>query len=205
MRGGAGHDVYWVDRTGDLVDEGAPGSGGIDRILSSISFDLRNGSAVHGVVENLTLMGGANLSGTGNAVANTIVGNDGANVLDGLGGNDWLIGGIGRDVFVFDSRLDASFNVDHFQDFNPAQDSIRLSHSAFGQLTGKAVDPSGVLAANAFYAGSAAHDATDRIIYNPASGWLSYDADGDGRAAGLIHFATVGAHLPINHAEFTVV
>ena len=204
MRGGAGYDVYYVDSAHDVVDEGLPGSNGIDRVQSSISFDLRGGSAVHGQVENLTLMGGANLRGTGNALGNIIVGNAGANTLDGLGGNDWLIGGAGRDTFVFDSPLNEDMNVDRISDFTVLRDSIKLSHAVMGRLTGVAVDPSGVLAADAFHAGAAAHDASDRIIYNPSNGWLSYDADGIGVAA-PIHFATVSAHLAIAHDDFFVV
>ncbi|MGO4439622.1 hypothetical protein [Rhizobium sp. RAF56] len=36
--GGAGDDTYVVDSTNDIVDETAPGSGGIDTVLSSIDY-----------------------------------------------------------------------------------------------------------------------------------------------------------------------
>src|SRR5262249_48879904 len=49
-------------------------------------------------LENLTLTGAANLNGTGNDLANVIIGNDGNNTLSGLGGNDTLAGGLGNDT-----------------------------------------------------------------------------------------------------------
>ena len=41
----------------------------------------------------------------------------------------------------------------------------------------------GALNANAFFAGTAAHDADDRIIYNKTTGQLFYDDDGTGAHA----------------------
>jgi Ca2+-binding RTX toxin-like protein len=51
--------------------------------------------------EHLTLIGSA-VFGTGNALANRIVGSAGANVLDGGGGVDTLAGGAGDDTYLFD-------------------------------------------------------------------------------------------------------
>jgi Ca2+-binding RTX toxin-like protein len=53
-------------------------------------------------VETLVLQGGGNLTGTGNALANSLHGNSGDNVLDGHGGADILTGYAGNDTFVFD-------------------------------------------------------------------------------------------------------
>jgi Ca2+-binding RTX toxin-like protein len=52
-------------------------------------------------VEALVVNGPGNLSGTGNALANSIFGNAGNNVLDGQGGADQLTGNAGNDTFVF--------------------------------------------------------------------------------------------------------
>ncbi|MFG1379929.1 calcium-binding protein, partial [Xanthobacter autotrophicus ATCC 700551] len=61
-------------------------------------------------VENLTLTGTSAINGTGNALANVLVGNEGANTLAGNdgddtlrgnGGNDTLVGGSGTDVAVY--------------------------------------------------------------------------------------------------------
>ena len=47
------------------------------------------------------LQGTANLYGTGNALANRIIGNSGDNTLDGGAGADVLTGNAGNDTFVF--------------------------------------------------------------------------------------------------------
>ena len=55
-----------------------------------------------------------------------------------------------------------------------------------------------------FFEGAHAHDATDRIIYNPQNGWLTYDSNGSA-AGGVHHFATLNAHLTLTNADFLVV
>ena len=83
MVGGAGNDTYFVDNVGDIVAEGF--NEGIDRIISSISLSLSVPGRFD--VENLTLAGGA-IIGIGNGLGNQIVGNNFANTLNGLAGND---------------------------------------------------------------------------------------------------------------------
>ena len=76
---------------------------GVDRVESSISFDL---SAKGADVENLTLTGVAAINGTGNVFNNEIIGNDAANILDGKEGADTLIGGKGNDIYILDNLGD---------------------------------------------------------------------------------------------------
>lgn len=93
MIGGAGNDSYVVDRSDDVVAEGA--DGGIDGVRSlAAAFTLPD----H--VENLTLMGPGGQAGTGNALGNRIIGGAGDDVIDGGDGNDFLMGGVGNDRFV---------------------------------------------------------------------------------------------------------
>ncbi len=80
MRGGAGNDIYNVDSTDDQVIE-LPNEG-TDLVGSSATFTLGAN------IERLILIGTGNIDGTGNALANILVGNAGVNELRGMGGND---------------------------------------------------------------------------------------------------------------------
>ena len=104
LSGAAGNDTYVVDNAGDSILEVA--GGGVDGVEASVSWAL--GSEI----ENLLLTGTAALNGTGNALANRLIGNTGANLLTGGAGNDWLdggtgadtlLGGVGDDAYVVDS------------------------------------------------------------------------------------------------------
>ena len=61
----------------------------------------------------------------------------------------------------------------------------------------------GTLAASAFFAGAAAHDADDRVIYNPGNGALIYDANGSA-SGGAVQFAKLAAGLTVDAADFLV-
>jgi len=89
MAGLGGNDVYMVDDAGDIVTEGA--GQGTDRINSTIGLSLPAD------VEDLWLVGSADIDGTGNGLDNVMWGNGGHNVLAGGAGNDTLDGGAGAD------------------------------------------------------------------------------------------------------------
>ncbi|MFT4129087.1 hypothetical protein [Labrys sp. (in: a-proteobacteria)] len=104
MAGGLGDDVFYVDDVGDTIVEYTTETwvsptgnvfyyaGGTDEVRTSLtSYTL--GTAI----ENLTLLDGG-VAGTGNTLANKLVGNEAANTLSGLAGNDILSGGGGNDI-----------------------------------------------------------------------------------------------------------
>jgi Ca2+-binding RTX toxin-like protein len=145
---------------------------------------------------------------TGNASNNTLIGGAGADVIDGGGGvdviagglgNDTLTGGTGKDFFVFDTALDPLNNVDTITDFLPVDDTIRLENGVF-----TAFAATGALAGTAFATGAAATTAAHRILYDPATGELRYDADGSGAGQSIL-FARLGSGLTLTAADFTII
>lgn len=208
LTGGGGDDTYWVDNIKDKVVEAA--NKGHDIVNSTVSFTLSAN------VEELQLLGTGDISASGNATANTLLGNSGANLLSGgdgtdtlsgQGGDDELRGGLaadtltgggGKDSFVFDTKLGAA-NVDTITDFKAVDDQIGLAHAIFTNLNAGASLNSG-----AFWAGVAAHDADDRILYDASTGNLYYDPDGAG-GTGPTLFAQLAVGASITAADFYLV
>jgi len=100
LTGRLGADSYYVDNVADRVVETA--GQGSDRVFASVSYTLGAGVSV----EMLTTTSNAGTTAidlTGNALANTIFGNDGANILNGGGAADTLVGRLGDDVYHVDN------------------------------------------------------------------------------------------------------
>jgi Ca2+-binding RTX toxin-like protein len=152
-------------------------------------------------MENLTLLGTANIDATGNILNNVLIGNASVNTLNGGAGNDTLTGGAGFDRFLFDSALNATTNKDIITDFDVAGDNLSLENSIFTKLT-----TPGVLAAGNFVfgAGAIASDINDYLIYDTTDGSLYYDADGNDAIA-RVEFVSLTGIPTLTAANFAII
>ncbi|MGO4525233.1 calcium-binding protein [Microvirga sp. 2MCAF35] len=208
LMGGRGDDTYFVGN-GDVVDEAV--HEGRDSVIANGSYALRAGAEIEILrLQSVSSKASANL--TGSDTDNTIIGHGGTNTLRGLGGNDTLsggsgndrlYGGTGKDVFVFDTALSRTKNVDRIYDFDPKYDSIHLENKIFTKL-GKGSATGIKLKSAMFVKGAAAKDGNDRIIYDKATGALYYDPDGTGFKP-QVKFATLNKNLKLSHSDFFVI
>ena len=111
------------------------------------------------------------------------------------GGNDIMAGFDGADFFVFDTAL-AGAGVDLILDLQVGIDKIALDDSVFGGLA--------AVTASNFVTGTSAQDADDRIIYDPNTGALFFDADGNGAGA-AVQFAALSTGLALSASDFMVI
>jgi ELWxxDGT repeat protein len=147
---------------------------------------------INGTSNADTLTGGAGDDKlNGKSGADRLIGAEGNDTLNGGKGNDYLQGGLGndiltggagKDVFAFDQAIYAVDNIDVITDFVSGSDKIQLSQNIFSALTGNYLNRAQFWAdANQ----TAAHDASDRVIYNTKTGALYYDDDGIGGDASV--------------------
>lgn len=214
LQGGAGNDLYYISSADDTIVEAA--GGGFDTIATDLAAYMLSGA-----VETLRFVGQGAFQGTGSGAADVIAGGNGNDELRGLdgddtlsgnagadylfggagndqinggAGNDRLEGGAGADTFVF-----ADTGIDTITDFAAGADRILIDRAVFTALA------AGPLAAGAFVRGSIATDADDRVLYNPDTGTLLYDPDGNG-AQSAIQFAVVSVPSGILSAsDFLVI
>jgi Ca2+-binding RTX toxin-like protein len=195
IRGGAGANRLTGSAGPDVID----GLAGSDRIRGGAGDDtLLGGSGndqLSGASGNDRLYGGAG--------QDRLSGGAGNDLLSGTTGHDQLIGGAGRDAFVFAGKPAGS--RDTILDFKPRDDAIFLENAVFKALgAGGSIEQPFQMKAKAFWKGSAAHDASDRIIYDPQTGILSYDRDGTG-VASAIEIAALTRNLKITAKDFFVI
>ena len=192
--GREGDDSYFVD-SNDVVIEYA--ANGYDIVYARADHTLSAGFEIEvlGTVDNTASTA---ISLKGNELANYVTGNAGANTIDGGAGSDYLQGRDGADSFAFSTALGAT-NVDEIADFVSGIDKIALDDAIFA-----GIGTPGSFDANAFFAGAAAQDLDDRIIYNQATGQLFYDADGSGGGAAVL-FGLVAGLPSLTASDFTVI
>ena len=114
--GGSGDDYYSIDDSSDQVIEAA--GEGDDFVRTTVSYTLGAN------IERMASDGSANITLTGNSLANGLWGNTGDNILAGLLGNDFLSGGAGNDVYIFNLG-DGQDTIDN-TDTATAVDTLRF-------------------------------------------------------------------------------
>ncbi|OGB24019.1 MAG: hypothetical protein A3I66_17115 [Burkholderiales bacterium RIFCSPLOWO2_02_FULL_57_36] len=154
LYGGSGDDTYILDVDVDSIFESSGNKTGVDLVCSAFSYTLGDN------LENLTLLGAANLSGYGNALSNKINGNAGDNYIDGGIGADSMTGGLGNDTYIVDSASDVVVEVS-----GGGVDTVRSSvtYTLAGNvetliLTGSAaINGAGNSSANTFFGNGASN------------------------------------------------
>jgi serralysin len=206
LYGGSGNDHIWGGRGADQHFGGAgldyaryddANYGNLTLMLENPSLNVGTAAVGDTYTGIEGLVGGAGHDAIiGDASANYLFGLGGLDYIDGRGGSDYLNGGAGADRFRFSSTLGTN-NIDRIADFTAGTDDILLLSSLFSAI-GATLD------ASELRIGSAALDANDHIIYNPLTGALSYDSNGNA-PGGLIQFATLSAGLALTIGDFVMV
>ncbi len=174
LEGGLGDD--WLDgKSGSDTVSYAHTSAGITINIGNSSAQQTGGAGVD------TLRGIENINGS--AYADQMIGNAKANLIYGDLGADTLTGGAGRDKFFYKTVLDGG---DLLVDFVSGQDKLLFDGSAFGATAGK-------VGAESFFAahGAVAQTSDQHFIYDTNTHILYYDADGSG-AETVVMIAILG-------------
>jgi Ca2+-binding RTX toxin-like protein len=125
--GGAGDDTYYLwDKNSVVVEKAGEGVDTVDaRFWGPVTLAAN--------VENLLLNSPGSTAGTGNALNNIIVAGTVGATLNGLAGDDVLVGGAQGDLF----KVAAGNGSDAIMNFKPGSDVIQLSGygvTSFSQL-----------------------------------------------------------------------
>jgi Ca2+-binding RTX toxin-like protein len=124
---------------------------------------------------------------SGDNGSNLLIGGPDNDTLDGVLGQDTLIGGGGADDFRFTTPPSNS-NFDRVGDFSSGVDRLVFDPAIFA----------GVGVPGSFLAAAGANrglDADDRLVYNTSNGFLYYDADGSGSGGARLVAILQGAPM----------
>jgi serralysin len=196
LYGGAGADQY-VGGVGAGVDYARYDDANWgDLLISLINPALNSGAAAGDTYVSIEGIIGGRGSDTifGDAARNVLQGGSGNDIIDGLDGSDVLVGQVGADRFNFSAALGAT-NVDTINGFEHGIDKIQLSRAIF-----KGVGPA--LDAPEF---GTVPGAGKLIVYNQATGELSFDAGGAGAGADAVVFAIVANKVALDIHDFVMI
>lgn len=184
------HDLFFGDVASNdgflIATLGARGGGTVD-LAAGTALDL-----VSGETDRLVSIGLAE----GSEFADTLLGNDNFNRLTGQGGADTLTGRGGPDEFRFEAPTEGQ---DTITDFTPGQDHLAVLRGGFGlaQL------PAGGLPGDRLASGAPA-DGNDNFVFDPSTGLLSFDSDGNAGAASQ-PLATLQGVTALSGGDFLLV
>jgi Ca2+-binding RTX toxin-like protein len=162
--------------------------------IRAVNYFLSGNDQLTGSDARDVMFGGAgNDALTGGGGNDRLSGGAGDDALTGGAGKDLLTGGAGADHFVFVLQADRG---DRITDFSHGVDHIDLSSGGFG-LTALT---DGVNFTN----GGAATQAVATVLYDAASGVLSFDPDGSLGAAATA-LTTLSNHAALTASDFLIV
>jgi Ca2+-binding RTX toxin-like protein len=200
----ADNEVDTVINRGSIIGNVTLGSG-VDSYTGAGTVS----GFVLGQSHNDVLTGGAAADrldgGTDQDMLTGYIGND---ILRGGLGNDKLLGGQGRDTltgganvdfFIFNTSPNTATNRDILTDFSHADDTLQFENAVFTKLGGP-----GMLNAQFLRLGAAPLDANDYLIYNKATGVLTYDVNGNG-AGGAQQVAVLTTMPTLALGDFVVI
>jgi Ca2+-binding RTX toxin-like protein len=168
-------------------------------INTGFAVNLAAAKGTHGfrVFADETTVIGSTMADTlfGGRGNDTLFGGNGNDVLSGGIGDDNLAGGTGADTFVLGAQGGFS-GLDTISDFQSGVDKISLNRYSYNTL-----DRTGVLSSDAFWVGTSSHDDSDRLLYNPVTGEVLYDPDGNG-ASGAFLVVILESHPTLRFTDF---
>jgi hypothetical protein len=150
------------------------GSGGTDKLYGMDGNDFLSGGTADDMLSGWT----------------------GDDQLVGGAGEDTLLGGAGKDTFTFYA---AHEGVDRILDFSVTEDQIRITKAGFSQDLSV-----GALPADQFVLGASASGSNDRLIYNPSTGALFFDADGN-NGQQQTQIAQLSPNLTLTASQISIV
>jgi Ca2+-binding RTX toxin-like protein len=134
-----------------------------------------------------------------------LLGGDGDDFIDGgdAGESDVVDGGAGNDTLSADGSLTGGAGADRFipiahalpsiTDFTTSVDKLQFDGNTFAGTGSSGNFAAGDGRFHAAAGATAAHDASDRVIYNTTTGELYHDADGTGSAGASLVATLQGA------------
>jgi Ca2+-binding RTX toxin-like protein len=202
--------VATTDRTDRLINNGTvTGNVSLNSGVDVYQGSGRVSGIVYGEIGSDSLTGGGFADRfNGGADADTLIGNGGNDILNGTPGNDRLFGGLGIDslnggadvdFFIFNTAPNTATNRDFINDFSHALDTLQFENAVFTKLGGV-----GMLNAQFLRLGAAPLDANDYLIYNKATGILTYDVNGNG-AGGAQQVAVLTTKPTLALGDFVVI